>query len=222
MLSLERHPLDPPALRPGGGLEPGTDLPTAVDPELPAMRRRFSARHPDHSWTDFDRRAREIFVALQDAWSEGRWERARPHESDALFQVHRFWIERYRRFGLRNRVASVVVSRTELAKIALDAFYESVTLRIFASALDWTEDAEGRVVAGDRTRARTFSEYWTFLRTIGARRREDASAGSCPSCGGPLDSINMAGVCAYCGSKITTGEFDWVVSRIEQDDAYGG
>jgi hypothetical protein len=32
----------------------------------------------------------------------------------------------------------------------------------------------------------------------------------------------MAGVCEYCGSKLTTGEFDWVVSRIEQDDAYGG
>jgi len=32
----------------------------------------------------------------------------------------------------------------------------------------------------------------------------------------------MAGVCEYCHGKITSGEFDWVLSRIEQDEAYKG
>ncbi len=30
----------------------------------------------------------------------------------------------------------------------------------------------------------------------------------------------MAGICDYCGAKITSGDFDWVLSRIEQDEAY--
>ena len=33
--------------------------------------------------------------------------------------------------------------------------------------------------------------------------------------------VNMAGECAYCSSKITSGQFDWVLSRIEQDESYG-
>jgi hypothetical protein len=33
--------------------------------------------------------------------------------------------------------------------------------------------------------------------------------------------INMAGICEYCHGKLTSGEFDWVLSRIEQDVSYG-
>jgi hypothetical protein len=29
-------------------------------------------------------------------------------------------------------------------------------------------------------------------------------------------------VCNYCGGKIVTGEFPWILSRIEQDEAYRG
>ena len=39
--------------------------------------------------------------------------------------------------------------------------------------------------------------------------------------GAPLQ-INQAGSCQYCNVKVTTGEFDWVLSRIEQDDVYDG
>jgi hypothetical protein len=32
----------------------------------------------------------------------------------------------------------------------------------------------------------------------------------------------MAGSCEHCNAKVTSGEFDWVLSRIEQDEAYAG
>ena len=32
----------------------------------------------------------------------------------------------------------------------------------------------------------------------------------------------MAGHCEHCGADVTSGEFDWVLSKIEQDDAYTG
>jgi hypothetical protein len=44
---------------------------------------------------------------------------------------------------------------------------------------------------------------------------------NCPNCGAAL-KINRAGVCEYCQGKVTSGEFDWVLSRIEQDEAYRG
>ena len=43
---------------------------------------------------------------------------------------------------------------------------------------------------------------------------------SCPSCGAPLDKINQAGQCEYCETVVTLGDFDWVLTNIEQDEVY--
>jgi predicted lipid-binding transport protein (Tim44 family) len=214
-----RRPLAPPELDvdEGGGIERGTELSTVCDPRLSAAKRAFEGRHPDHVWPAFEERVRVAFLALQDAWSSRRWERARPFETDALFQTHRFWMERYAAFSLVNRVEQVAVTRVALAKIDVDAFYESITMRIFARALDWTEDAAGKVVGGSTTAPRAFSEYWTFLRAIPGTA---AAPSNCPSCGAPLVAGGGATVCASCGGKLVGGAFDWVASRIEQDDAY--
>ncbi len=214
-----RRPLTPPELDvdEGGGVERGTDFSTVCDPRLPAAKRGFEGRHPDHSWPAFEERVRTAFLALQDAWSRREWERARPLETDALFETHRFWMERYSAFSLVNRVEQVAVTRIALAKLDADAFYESITVRIFARALDWTEDASGKVVGGSRTAPRAFSEYWTFLR---ASPGTVAAQPNCPSCGAPLTPGGGATVCASCGGKLVGGGFDWVASRIEQDDAY--
>lgn len=209
-----RSPLTPPELRARGGVEEGTERPTVVDPRLQAARRAFTGRHPDHAWPAFEARVREAFLHLQAAWSTQEWERARADETDALYQTHRFWMERYRAFGLRNRVESVEVSRVVVTKIDVDAFYEAITVRIFASALDWTERADGTVVAGDKQRRTRFSEYWTFLRALAP---DVDPPRACPACAAPLENVGPSAVCAYCGAKLESASARWVVSRIEQD-----
>ena len=106
--------------------------------------------------------------------------------------------------------------------IGTDAWLESVTVRIFARMRDWTEDASGKVVGGSRSEDRIFSEYWTFIRTAGKPARPRAELESCPSCSAPLDKVNESGVCGYCDAKITGGDFDWVLSAIDQDESYRG
>jgi hypothetical protein len=34
--------------------------------------------------------------------------------------------------------------------------------------------------------------------------------------------VSETGVCGYCDAKITGGEFDWVLSTIDQDETYRG
>ncbi len=221
---ISSRPLSRPELHLGGGVEPGTRSPTVKDPHLGAQQRAFDARHPDFDGAAFQQRVAFIFTELQAAWSEGSWERARPYQTDPLFQVHRFWIERYARLGLANRLADVTVLKIELARVDTDAWFEALTLRVFARMRDWTEEVDGgKVVGGSKTEPRTFSEYWTFIRAVGAedRGKGPRDGHHCPSCGAPLDRVGMAGVCGYCDSKITGGDFDWVLSRIEQDDTYG-
>ncbi|MEC8425742.1 MAG: TIM44-like domain-containing protein, partial [Myxococcota bacterium] len=221
---LHDRPLTAPDLHLGGGIEPGTRRPSVTDPALGTRLRALINRHPDWSTPAFEKRAVDVFHRLQRAWSEQRWETARPYQTDALFQVHRFWMERYRRSGLVNRLADVAALRIQLVKVGQDAWYESITVRIWGRMKDWTERrSDGEIVGGSKTEDRVFTEYWTFIRAVGADQREaEHDLEQCPSCGAPLDQVSMTGVCGYCDTKITGGDFDWILSRIEQDDAYAG
>lgn len=213
-----------PPLKPslGAGIEAGTELPTMMDPDLGAATRAFQARHPEFHWTAFRGRVVEIFTHIQRAWSDGTWEKARPYETDFLFQQHRYWIDRYKAEGYRNRMADLQVTDVLLVKIKLDAYFEAVTVRIFVKMKDWTEDKSGKVVGGSKEKDKIFSEYWTFLRSAGQNVKPRDDANNCPSCGAPLDNVSEGGVCGYCDAKITTGAFDWVLSAIDQDEAYRG
>lgn len=215
------EPLPPILLQPGAGVEEGTRLPLVTAPDLGPRMRELAARHPDFTWPAFQARVVATFGHIQEAWSEGRYDLARPYETDFLYQQHRYWVERYAREGYRNRLADVEVTSVAPAKVVLDAWVEAVTVRVFARMRDWTEDRDGRVIGGSKTSARVFSEYWTFLRSAGARSAPHELE-QCPSCGAPLDRVNETGVCGYCEAKITGGDFDWVLSGIEQDEAYRG
>ena len=75
--------------------ESGTDLPTVVQPNFAGVRAQFESNNPTFSWGEFQARATLIFNELQAAWSTLNWERARPHGTDNLFQMHQYWIEAY-------------------------------------------------------------------------------------------------------------------------------
>lgn len=201
--------------------EVGTLYPTVTQPNLPAVRAAYEQNNPSFTWADFQARARLIFNELQEAWSSLNWERARPHETENIFQMHRYWIDAYKRQKLRNALDQYQITAMQPVKIKQDAFYQSITLRIFAQGYDYTEDAQGRIVAGSKTNLRRWSEYWTFIRNSKAQPAAARADLNCPNCGAAL-KVNATGICEFCGGKITSGEFDWVLSKIEQDESYAG
>lgn len=197
--------------------EQGTSNPTVVQSRFDERRAAFEAAHPAFQWDAFLERVRDVALELQAAWSAREWERVRPLETDQLFQMHRYWIDAYLKQGLRNLVADHRISRIQPVKIDSDAFYESITVRIWAEGRDHTVDESGKVVAGSARDLRKWTEYWTFIRTRGAEGGTQTV--NCPNCGAPTP-VGATGACPFCGGKLTAGEFDWVLSRIEQDDAY--
>ncbi|HKO62384.1 MAG TPA: TIM44-like domain-containing protein, partial [Pyrinomonadaceae bacterium] len=201
--------------------EAGTNLPSVVQSGFENIRAAFEQNNPNFSWGLFQTRARLIFDELQAAWSSLDWERARPHETDNLFQMHQYWIDAYRRQQLRNVLDQCTVTAMQPVKIAEDAFYNAITLRIGAQGYDYTVDANGKIVAGSKNSLRRWSEYWTFIRNRHAKPIQTRVDLNCPNCAAPL-KVNHAGVCQFCGGKITSGEFDWVLSKIEQDESYSG
>ena len=135
--------------------------------------------------------------------------------------MHQYWIDAYKRQHLRNALDQCKITALQPVKIQEDAFYVSVTVRIGAQGFDYSVDERGNVVSGSKSRLRSWSEYWTFIRSRKAKLMPANANLNCPNCGAPL-KVNHAGVCEFCGGKITSGEFDWVLSRIEQDESYAG
>jgi hypothetical protein len=201
--------------------ERGTQAPTITAPTLQADLAQLTAAHPNLSLPAVARRLALIHRELNAGWSAQQWSRARPFTSEALFQSQLFYIDAYRRAGLRNITEGARITRTQLVAVSADRWYQALTFRVFATGLDYTlRAADGALYSGNKSQERPFSEYWTLIRSADNDRPVTESA-NCPSCGAALD-VNMAGECAFCGSRITTGSFDWVLSRIEQDEAYSG
>jgi Tim44-like domain len=209
----------PPALT-GAVEERGTDLPTAKSPSLDADWDALAAADPAVTHTVLAERVTGIFAALHAGWAAQDLRPVRPFASDALLQYLQYWVDAYRAQGLRNAVERARIVKLETAKVVRDLHYDAVTVRVFATGFEVTTDAAGDLVGGDRGRERPYSEYWTVIRGA-AVRGVRAKPGACPACGADL-SINMAGSCEFCGAHVTAGEFDWVLSRIEQDDSYSG
>ena len=199
--------------------EQGTDLPTVTAPGWEQRWTALASRDPALDWGALSARIGLVFAEMQVAWSTRAWKRARPYVSDNLFQMLAYWIDAYTRQKLRNVTRDAKIERIEVCDVRSDRWYDAITVRVFASSFDWTESDDGRVVAGNPNRTRRYTEYWTLMRAAG-RGGPARSDAACPNCGGPVE-VTMAGECAYCRAKVTSGAFDWVLSRIEQDEAYG-
>jgi hypothetical protein len=203
----------PPQLT-GDVEEQGTELPTIRDPDVDQELAQLGLDQGA-----FFGRLTLAFQEIQAGWGALDLARIRPWVTDRQLDSFRFWLDAYRASGLRN-ISNNRINGTELVRVTRDRWYDAVTVRVFASGNDYTIDGRDRVVSGSREREREFTEYWTMIRgrsATGTIRTDKA----CPNCGAPL-AINMAGSCTHCQAHVVSGEFDWVLSRIEQDDSYTG
>jgi DNA-directed RNA polymerase subunit RPC12/RpoP len=202
--------------------EVGTTWPTVYHPQV--RERRAGLLRDDPATTDEALGARLglIYNQLNSAWTALDLTPARPFVSDGLFDYLQYWIAAYQGQGLRNVLEGMRITEWTIAKVVRDARYDSITCRIWGSGRDSTvRQADGTVVSGNPKRDRLYTEYWTLIRAAGVHAAPRADR-SCPNCGAPVDQVNMAGECGHCGAKITRGDFDWVLSKIEQDDVYSG
>ncbi len=216
-----RQETRPPALT-ADVAEQGTGRRTIFDPQVQAQHAALIAEDPGTRPELIEQRLRAIYSELNAAWTALDLTKIRPLVSDSLYNYLVYWISAYRQQGLRNVLEDMAIQRLQFVKLVRDRHYDAITIRFFAEGRDYTVSvADNKRVSGDKQRKRKYSEYWTLIR--GAKvRGAPRDAGTCPSCGAPTDKVSMAGACEYCGAHLTRGEFDWVLSKIEQDESYRG
>lgn len=209
--------------------EQGTQLATVFQPELQQNLSQLQQAQNLSNWDEFYTAFEQdivtaYFLSIYQHWSACDWDGVRHLLSDRLYEANQFWTDMYQQQHWFNRLDNLKINRIELVKIELDRFYLAITVRIFAACNDYTEDAQGKLIGGNKKTLRRYSEYWTFV-----RRSDTSPTGAqtvnlqqCPQCGAPADQMGQAAKCGYCGSKISTGEFSWVLFLITQDENYTG
>jgi predicted lipid-binding transport protein (Tim44 family) len=170
----------------------------------------------------FETRAKTAFLALQDAWCKRNLDAGRAFMSPGAYFTWSAQLETMAGEGRRNVMENLAVRSIEPVRVIHGRVFDDLTVRITAAAADFEVDKNDKIVFGDRS-VRPFKEDWTFQRSVGVAtsNKPGTLENTCPSCGAPV-SLTQIGECRYCKAAVTSGKFDWVVSRIEQEDSAGG
>src|SRR5437879_8620313 len=191
---------------------------------LPDDLAALQAKDPNFNQQIFLDRAQAAFFALQKAWVDRNLEPARVYMSDGIYHRWKNQIDAMIAAHKRNLLDNLVIGGVHIVKVHTDPNFDTVTVRIDASAADYEVDdtTSNKVIYGSRQN-QPFSEYWTFIRSGSARTKsgEGAEVTQCPNRGAPL-SINESGVCSCCKATVTSGQFGWVLDNITQASEWQG
>ncbi len=172
---------------------------------------------PNFSEDKFIGWAREVFVKIQQAWSDRNWKLIRPFESESLFSQHSAQLDEYIKNNKINKIEKINVNYCTLRDFKVDGDKEVLTVELHAIMRDYVVDATtNKVLESDPNKDWHMNYLMTFNRKVGVKTEKGVSNKSttnCPNCGAPTE-ITSAGQCEYCKSVITTGEHDWVLSDI--------
>jgi len=203
------------------GYAPGSSLAVAAATLDEGVANLRSA-DPGFSLDAFQARVRTAFLALQDAWCRQNLDAGRAFLSPGAYFTWSAQLETMAAEGRRNIMENLSVLRIDPVQIVHGRVFDDLTVRVSASAVDFEVDKKNRIVFGDRS-VRSFIEDWTFQRSVGVATTDKPGTleNTCPGCGAPI-ALNQIGECRYCRAAVTSGKFDWVVSRIEQDQDAAG
>lgn len=178
---------------------------------------KIRAIDPNFSSDKFIGYAREVFMKIQEAWTTKDWRPIRPFESETLFNQHKQQLDEYIRSGKTNVVEKIGIKHCSLHSFQEDGDKEVLTVWLNAVMRDYVIDDETKkVLESDPNRDWYMKYEMVFNRKAGLKTdpsKKGNSITNCPNCGAPTE-ITSSGQCAYCGSVITNGEHDWVLTDI--------
>lgn len=172
---------------------------------------------PNFSSDKFIGFAREVFMKIQEAWTTKDWKPIRPFESETLFNQHKQQLDEYIRLKKTNVVEKITIKHCSLHSFRQDGDKEVLTVFLNAMMRDYVIDDETKkVLESDPNRDWYMKYEMVFNRKAGVKTdpgKKGNTITNCPNCGAPTE-ITSSGQCAYCGSVITNGEHDWVLTDI--------
>ena len=183
----------------------------------PQSLEKLKAKDPNFSEGKMISWANNVFIQLQNAWTDKEWREVRAYESDSLFNTHKRQLEDFIEKRQTNVVEEISIISTEFEQYREDNANEYISYILQARYKDYViDDRTGQVIRGDKDKKYLMTYRMSFMRTLGSKTVESAgvSVTDCPNCGAPV-SINESGTCEFCGSEISSGDYGWVLYQLE-------
>ena len=164
---------------------------------------------------DFISYAKKVFMDIQSAWEKRDLEPVRGVLHQNLYQQTQRQIDRKIADGVINHLERISISSCYLTTYRRDEQYEYLGVYLAASMIDYqVKEATGELLCGNKTTRWPMYYKMIFMRSNNAKTAKASDEEQdfmCPNCGAPLEGTSF-GVCEYCGSTITVGEYGWVLS----------
>ena len=158
-----------------------------------------------------------LYVQMQNCWTDKNIESLRPYFTDALFTQMERQLNGLKNQGLTNYVDRIAVLGVNLRGFYKQGDKEHLIVELRTRIVDYTvQDSNNKLISGDRNREKFMTYEWDMCRTAGSVTSKEGfmHSVSCPGCGAPL-SINTTAKCPYCGRVVTLDEHDWALCAIK-------
>jgi hypothetical protein len=152
----------------GTGPEIGNDLPTLTDEQAIVRFTQLRDEDKTTTWDSFVTRVKDTYTRVNEAWNTRDLGVVQGYVTPRIIEYLTFWSGEYARQQLVNRHDDAQVRHVGLAQVSRDPTLDAVTVRVYASGLDYTtRTGTSEVVSGSKTDRRDYTEYWTFVRPTG-------------------------------------------------------
>ena len=182
-----------------------------------AVEEKIKQTDPLFNKEEFLSFARSVFVKLQEAWTARDWSVIRTFESNELFEQHQKQLQGYIDNNQINVMERICVKSVKLSSFEQVGDKDVLKVVLSSKMVDYIIDATTqKVLKGDKVTDRHSTYQLTFIRKTGVKTKagtSEVNTTNCPNCGAPTQ-ITSSGKCEYCGSVITTGEYNWVLSDL--------
>ena len=193
----------------------------ALEATQTQIENKIQANDPAFNKEEFVAWSKNLFVKLQQAWTARDWSTIRTFETENLFEQHKNQLQGYINNNQINVMDRICVNYAHLYNYRVEGEKEILTVRLNSRMEDYIIDATTKqVLKGQKGLDKVNTYLLTFIRKNGVKTKPgtiEVNTTNCPNCGAPTQ-ITSSGKCDYCGSVITTGEYNWVLSNLEREN----
>ena len=199
-------------VRPGQGRQGmNVNLPNRNDQIQTIIRKK----DPNFSADDFVTFAKQVYIDIQTAWCSRDLTSVRPIMHQNLYNTTQRQIQDKIDQQVVYHYENIAINTAYLTSFTRDKDYEYLTVYLNARMIDYqTHEPTGNIIRGDKTTRWDMRYKLKFTRTTGVTTKDKITGPqeyNCPNCGAPLE-ISSTGVCEYCGSTVSTGDYSWVLT----------
>lgn len=193
----------------------------ALEATQTQIENKIQANDPAFNKEEFVAWSKNLFVKLQQAWTARDWSTIRKFETENLFEQHKNQLQGYINNNQINIMDRICVNYAHLYNYRVEGDKEILTVRLNSRMEDYIIDATTKqVIKGQKGLDKVNTYLLTFIRKNGVKTKPgtiEVNTTNCPNCGAPTQ-ITSSGKCDYCGSVITTGEYNWVLSNLQREN----